>query len=555
MQLRNFTFNKLIIIVIAISIFFLLSVNIIPILLTQTNQVITADSMKPELDQATNNCLEENRKNISNDLVFLENKDNNTNILFNKYEGYSIIIPKNWKLDNANYEHAVILYGQDFKLSIFKQKIDRSYDDTATYISYSHLKIRENHADISHLGDEIRVLGNFQVEAIFWNRKKITTIENDLNFYYSYNIILDENTVFTFILKSNQNSIGYYKNLSDRIIADMTLFYNHKGTIINIPEKQIQDITIKGDRLTFQIPKDKLVFGIFHKPNDNFWNELRSLEHEVEFRFEFIMDYYHLAIPYDMIKKQISQIYSDGRIMLVTLQPYLSMDMTHRVYDGSVIIPKVANGEYDQQILEWAIGLKDLKEPVFLRFANEMNGDWTEWCSWNYALDPDIFIMAWSRVHSIFQQIQASNVQLIWNPHDRDYPTYKWNSQHLYYPGDSKVDWIGITAYNNGVTRPNEEWREFDQAYFELYKEYMLRYSSKPFIITEFACNEIGGDKARWIQDGLNSLSVNYPNIRIAVWWNGIDDTWIYQIDSSEASKEAFRESISNPYYFRNPVS
>jgi mannan endo-1,4-beta-mannosidase len=125
----------------------------------------------------------------------------------------------------------------------------------------------------------------------------------------------------------------------------------------------------------------------------------------------------------------------------------------------------------------------------------------------------------------------------------------------LYYPGDSKVDWIGLTAYNNGVTRPNEVWREFDEAYYNLYREYMWRYSSKPFLITEYACNEIGGDKARWIEEGMHSLSINYPNIRIAVWWNGIDDTWIYDIDSSEESKEAFRESMKNPYYYRNPVN
>lgn len=525
---------------------------IVPSILTTPSKILSLDEMKPILDQVTDGCLEDIRKNIHSDLVYLEEKDNHSNILINKYDGYSLTIPKDWQLDNVNFEQAVILYNEDFKMSIFKQKIDRSYDDFATYVRYSYQKVRENHANITYLDGEIRFLGNFEAETLFWNRKKITTIENDLNFYYSYNIIMDENTVFTFILKANQNCIEFYKNLSDEVISDMTFIPIHNFPIESIPEKEIQDITLTGERLTFEIPRNKLVFGIFN-PQYNFWNDLRSLENAVDFRFEFIMDYYCLGIPFEYVQERISQIYSDGRIMLVTLQPYLSIN-SERIYDGSVLIPKIVNGEYDQQILDWAIGLRELKEPVFMRFANEMNGDWTEWCSWNYSLDPDIFIMAWSRVYEIFQQTQADNVQLVWNPHDRDYPTYKWNSQHLYYPGDSKVDWIGLTAYNNGVTRPNEVWREFDEAYSNLYRAYMCKYSSKSFIITEYACNEIGGDKPSWIKDGMYSLSVNYPNIRIAVWWNGVDDTWIYNIDSSEASEQAFKESISNSYYLRDPV-
>ena len=96
-----------------------------------------------------------------------------------------------------------------------------------------------------------------------------------------------------------------------------------------------------------------------------------------------------------------------------------------------------------------------------------MNGDWTEWCSWFYSLDPDLYIMAWSRIYTLFKKVGANNVYFVWNPHDRTYPDYNWNKEHLYYPGDSKVDWIGLTAYNNGVTRPNETWREFEECYSE----------------------------------------------------------------------------------------
>jgi mannan endo-1,4-beta-mannosidase len=521
----------------------------------RSQQIISLDKIRTELDETTNNCFQQIRKNLENSLVYLETADSETNTLINKYDGYTLIVPRDWNLDNVNYEQATILYNEDFKLSIFKQEIDASYDNKENYIRYSFVKIRENHGQITHLGDETKVLGIFQVEAISWKRERITTVKNDLNFYYAYNIVTDETTVLTFILKSNQDNIEYYKGLLDGLISNIIFIDQNNAPIKEIPAKEIQDIVLTGEKLSFEVPKDKIVFGIYHSPHINYWDELTTLEKDVDYRFEFIMDYYCLGIPFEKIKNQIYEVYSDGRIMLVTLQPYLSMNTVDRIYDGSVLIPKIANGEYDEDILEWAVGLKELQEPVLMRFANEMNGDWTEWCSWNYGLDPDIFIMAWSRVYALFQKVDAGNVRFVWNPHDRDYPGYDWNSQFLYYPGDNKVDWVGLTAYNNGVTRPNEVWREFDEAYSGLYREYMWRYSCKPFLITEYACNEIGGDKARWIEEGMNSLSINYPNIRIAVWWNGVDDTWIYDIDSSEASKEAFRESMKNPYYYRNPVN
>ena len=70
----------------------------------------------------------------------------------------------------------------------------------------------------------------------------------------------------------------------------------------------------------------------------------------------------------------------------------------------------------------------------------------------------------------------------------------------------------------------------------------------------EFACNEIGGDKAEWIKEGLPSLFNDYPNIKMAVWWNGIDETWIYDIDSTEESLSAFRDVLKDPNVIKNPV-
>jgi hypothetical protein len=319
-----------------------------------------------------------------------------------------------------------------------------------------------------------------------------------------------------------------------------------------IPERKAHGIELRGERFSLKIPDEKMVYGLYHATHSNYWSEVDDLEKDIDYKFEFFMDYFRFNVQFSEAKEFIHEHYDKGHLMLISLQPTISPFGGDP--NGNVVMMDLLNGDYDQYILDWAYGLKELNEPVFLRYGNEMNGDWAQWCAWYYGLDPDLFIMSWVRVHTIFEMVEAENVLFVWNPHDRTYPDYDWQVQYLYYPGDNMVDWIGLTAYNNGVTRPAESWRNFDDCYKDIYIEYRRRYSDKPFMITEFACNEIGGSKAEWIETGLESLCEDYPNIWIAVWWNGVDDTWIYDIDSSDESTQAFKKAMDHPNVVQDPI-
>jgi mannan endo-1,4-beta-mannosidase len=510
--------------------------------------------IKPKLDDALNSDpFQELRKNTFSDLVFLQMLDYNTNVLVNKYEGYTTKVPSGWKLDNTDFQFVTSLYNDDFKLGIFKQEIDLSYDNPRTYISYSNYQICEEYGTITLISNENKIVGPYKAQTLCWKRDKITAIAIDLNYYYESNVILDNNTVLTFLLKSNQDNIADYKEKADQVMADLTFI---SQTVTQTPpqvDKIVSDIKLKGRSMSVDIPADKCLFGVFHAPHQDYMREVTSLEEDIDFKFQIIMDYYSFNVPFSQARERILTLYNDKRIMLVTLQPFISQYV--KDFDGSCLIPRIVNGEYDDFLFQWATGLKTLGEPVFLRFGNEMNGDWDDWCSWFYSLDPDLYIMAWIRIYTLFKEVGANNVYFVWNPHDRTYPNYNWNKEYLYYPGDSKVDWIGLTAYNNGVTRSNEFWREFDECYTQPYREYMSRYSSKPFMITEFACNEIGGNKTKWITQGFPLLQQKFENIRIAIWWDGVDDTWIYDIDSSQQSQEAFKEALVNPYFRFNAIN
>ena len=152
-----------------------------------------------------------------------------------------------------------------------------------------------------------------------------------------------------------------------------------------------------------------------------------------------------------------------------------------------------------------------------------MNGDWCQYCAYWTSQDAELFRAAWRHVYRVFADEGATNVLWMWNPHDRSFPDFRYNHPALYYPGNEFVDLVGMTGYCNGTYFPNETWRPFDEIYAPMYAEYAAMFPDKPFVITEFACSAIGGDKAAWIRDALRRLP-SYPRIRLAIWWNGVGD-------------------------------
>ena len=154
----------------------------------------------------------------------------------------------------------------------------------------------------------------------------------------------------------------------------------------------------------------------------------------------------------------------------------------------------------------------------------------------------------WRHIRRIFDETGVDNVLWVWNPHDVSLPDFKWNHPLMYYPGDDVVDIIGITGYNTGTYFPGEKWRSFH----DIYKPVQVNYSDwfdKPFMITEFGSNSVGGDKVAWIQEMFREIPA-YDRIKVAVWWSGIDldsagrPGRIYLLDETAATIDAFRQGL-----------
>lgn len=132
-----------------------------------------------------------------------------------------------------------------------------------------------------------------------------------------------------------------------------------------------------------------------------------------------------------------------------------------------------------QTLLDWHPGSKAYEatkafaqgagawgQPLFIRFAHEMNGSWYPWAEWtdanqNMQRDPgedtgftaDKYRAAYRNVASMFRRY-APNAALIWCPNSGLLGGEKRDVFRPFYPGDDVVDWVGLDVYERGWAMP-----------------------------------------------------------------------------------------------------
>ena len=465
---------------------------------------------------------------------------------------FSFELPEGYvEIEGENQLFARTFESQTSKIRVYNQSLEKqSYID---YIEYSNAQLYLGKASFSLLNRGQENLAGRKVDFFTYKRPVLNNLENDQNFYIEGHIYDGQRKRAITIWGKTQEENG------DKLKEDINyIFQNFKFT--NEPLRfswnypyfgQEKEIILTGDKMKLEIPVDKTLWGRFF-PGYPFYEgwaeEMLISEEKLDHRFEFIMTYKNFPLPEPFPIDDFKAIYDDGRIGMLTLQPF-TPDLNW------IAVPEFIEGIHDEKIIELAEKLKSINEPVFVRLINEMNGDWDPWCAWFFGKDTDLFVQAWKHIVDLMREHGGDKLLFVWNPHDRSYPDFNWNNPHLYYPGDDYVDWVGLTGYNNGTSHPGDVWREFDPIYEPIYIDYLRRYSAKPFMITEFSTNEHGGDKAKWIEEGFKSLAKKYPNIKIASWFDGQDGLWEYQIDSSPAAFEAFKQGLKNPGFALNTVS
>lgn len=253
--------------------------------------------------------------------------------------------------------------------------------------------------------------------------------------------------------------------------------------------------------------------------------------------------------------KWLRRVAQSGAFPMITWVPW-NPEISPPEHQTGFLMRDVAAGAHDAYVADVASEVAEYDGPLFIRFAQEMNGTWYPWGK--HQNDPSEYVAAWRRVHQIFADRGAGHVTWVWNVSEKNHP----ESLGLWYPGDDVVDWVAVDGYNWDAPqywRENgDTWRLLDRVFrpsFENIDTFVP--ADKPRMIAETSTNERGDDpgkKAAWICDAFGrALPETLPEVKAVIWFdeptNEGGGIVPWPIDSTDQSLAAFRAAVSAPYY------
>jgi len=282
----------------------------------------------------------------------------------------------------------------------------------------------------------------------------------------------------------------------------------------------------KGVYLGAYVYQDTLINGDMKK-----FNELTGKKH-ASF---FIYVGYGSPFP----QKWIDQLKEVGAAAHIAFEPNNGLD---QVKD-------------DQYLRNFARKLKESGIPVFLRFASEMNGDWTA-----YSGDPKKYIEKWRLVHDVMEE-EAPNVMMVWTVF-----TFPQSNILAYYPGDEYVDWVGVNIYNVVYHNNNIKLKADHEDPLELLNYVYDTFSErKPIQISEFGVTHYTITDGKYYVDFAiekitrmyNGLKTKYPRVKSIFYFdvnnlvNAPSGRRInnYAITDNERILKTYSNLISDPYF------
>ena len=239
------------------------------------------------------------------------------------------------------------------------------------------------------------------------------------------------------------------------------------------------------------------------------------------------------SLPFD--RSELDSIWRRGAIPMITWEPWTS---------GGRGFPlrAIAAGRFDRYLRRAAGSVALWGKPLFVRFAQEMNGNWFPWgrgVDGNTARD---FRKAWKHVVELFRQQGATNVIWVWSPNEDSAGKFQFGP---HYPGDEWVDWVAVDGFNFGGS---EGWPSFTRVFGGTYDR-LVTITARPVMIAETASSESGGEKAAWIASALGREAPRFSHVRALVWFDAASSRGDFRVNSSAASLRAFRRAVASPAY------
>lgn len=460
--------------------------------------------------------------------------------------GFSLLVPSQMQPDLSNGAVRTVFQDSAAQIEVYYDNFAGTISSANDYIYYGNRQTLRS-SQHSVIRDEWTEIDGYRAHILEWSRRKLARVENDKNHYFSAEIIKNENEVYTIFIKAAEP-------LPDAMsIVQSFQITGPQGSLRNYKDIRPSQTNLNAETAAFLkqyfSAASPLTWGIFEPSAPETMTYLTALESRLEHKFPFLIRYHGLDEQAPL--RGLQKAYETNRYVELTLQTTHSDDV-NALLAGSdrnaAIMYAILDGQYDDYLHEYAQRLKSFGHPVLFRLNNEMNGDWCWYSAYYSGKDTDIYKAVWKYIHTLFKRSGVDNVLWVWNPHDVSRPDFKWNHYLMYYPGDEYVDIIGLTGYNTGTYFPGEHWRPFHEIYPPLYAEYSAAFA-KPFMITEFGSNSVGGSKTAWIESMFDQIG-QLPNIKAAIWWSGTDHDQqgnagrIYVLDENDRTVEVFHKRL-----------
>lgn len=264
----------------------------------------------------------------------------------------------------------------------------------------------------------------------------------------------------------------------------------------------------------------------------NAFNKLTGKQHAVYFTYHK----YGSPFPYNWAK----QVKEAGGAIQLAVQPE----------DG------LSSVKDDAYLRKFAKDAQAAGVPVFLRFASEMNGSWVKWNG-----NPTLYIEKFRLISKVMKE-DAPNVAMVWSPAAN--PKQKINS---YYPGDSYVDWVGLSIYsvkyfNGDVKSPADQVNPLDSLDY-VYQQYAAR---KPIMVSEYGATHFSkAGNTTTINFAITKMNMlyhgaklKYPRLKSINWFslNTLTDSHSadrslnnFSLTENASVLQAYSKLIKDPYY------
>ena len=189
----------------------------------------------------------------------------------------------------------------------------------------------------------------------------------------------------------------------------------------------------------------------------------------------------------------VNTIAAQGVIPYIRFMPKTTFE--ENKVDPVYTLQKIIDGEYDADLNQWFVDAKNTNIPLLCEFGTEVNGSWFPWNGKyhgggettgygdpNKADGPERFVDAFRHIIDLSRDNGATNITWFFHLDDNGEPNDDWNKFENYYPGDTYVDWIGVSAY--GQINKKDEYGSLEEKLDAIYSR-MTALTDKPIAILE----------------------------------------------------------------------